>query len=75
MKVKQLIKKLEKLNQDAEIILSSDEEGNSYHKLSEIYNNKLRFSDIGGYIDLHEKDEVEEEFWNYAKDCIILYPI
>lgn len=33
MKVKDLIAELQKLNPEAEIILSSDSEGNSFHKL------------------------------------------
>ncbi len=35
MKVKQLIKKLQKLNQEALVVLSSDEEGNRYSIISE----------------------------------------
>ncbi len=51
MKVKQLIKQLEKANPSAEVILSSDAEGNSFHALGEVTNH----------------DRVDELFWDFDK--------
>lgn len=36
MKIKELIKELKKFNEDREIYLSQDEEGNEYKKIAEI---------------------------------------
>lgn len=75
MKVKQLIKKLGKLNQDAEVILSTDAEGNSYNYLDEIYNKEIYFYQNQGEVELCEKDELDDIDESLEpKICIILYP-
>ena len=75
MKVKQLIKKLSKLNQDAEVILSSDAEGNSYNYLDEIYGEEIYFYQCQGEIELCDKDELDDIDESLEPEiCIILYP-
>lgn len=45
----QLIKKLEKINDNTEIILSSDSEGNNFSRIGEIYDEKgLKYIDDEG---------------------------
>lgn len=80
MTKKQLLKKLEKVSDETEIIVASDSEGNAYNKLSQIsieeglkffYQDRelylLNKEDIGDY-------EVSEEKYNKMKDCVVLYP-
>lgn len=82
MKIKQLIEKLRKLNQESEVILSSDEEGNNYSVLDEIYVEKgLRFSEDydNGLPTLFSREDVisgdiSKEEYLKMKNCIVLYP-
>ena len=79
MKVKQLINKLSKLDQESEVILSSDSEGNNYCVLNEIHNPfGLRFFKYDGEIQMLDKEEVKrgdytESQYKKAKPCVILY--
>lgn len=81
MKIKTLIKQLSKLNQNLEVILSSDAEGNSYGLLSEIYNKTgLKYSTDydNGSATLFDRDNINDDItpqeYKKMKDCIILYP-
>lgn len=60
MKIKQLIKKLQKLDPELEVIISSDAEGNCFNYLEDI--------------DVETGDEVELQNSEVVKDCIILFP-
>ena len=68
MKVKKLIKHLEKVNQNAEVILSSDAEGNSFSLLDKgnISGETFYTKDFYGYIEGIDATEDCE--------CIVLYP-
>ncbi len=83
MTKKQLLKKLEKVNDNTEIILASDAEGNSYDKLSDIDLGVmgLRFSlDYdNGHPTLFDCDDVNsgditKKEYIKMKKCIVLYP-
>ena len=86
MNVKQLIKKLQKLDQNAEVILSSDSEGNSYNELEAVHDEKIYYAKS---IERHEDEpkiierDIElgdlcdfKHVENYTKPkkCIVLYP-
>lgn len=80
MKVKQLIQKLEKLNREAEVLLSSDSEGNYFSSLKDIYSDiKFRESKDDYMIDILDKEDIGEDWltqkqFDKAKEAIILYP-
>jgi hypothetical protein len=62
MKVLQLIKKLSKLNPDAEVLVATDEEGNFYHKLGDIYAPyDLKFFEYDGINLCTEEDIIDED--------------
>ncbi len=85
MKVKKLIKILEKLNPELEVILQEDAEGNSYSPLCEVegnsvYDAETSYSgeaydknwtyDQGGFETIEEWDEFKKE----TPDCVVLVP-
>ena len=71
MKVKQLIKKLEKANPEADVILSSDMEGNRFGLANEIeYQNFIRYVNNENEIEICEADDDAEG----AKPCVIIWP-
>ncbi len=79
MKIKHLISKLNKLNPEAEVIVSSDAEGNNYSQLGFIFSgSETKYRDVGYGIEIVNRDEIDESFtekdYNKAKDCIVLYP-
>lgn len=86
MNVEQLIKKLEKLDQNTKVILSSDSEGNSYGELETISNGGLHYARfIERYEDEPKRIEREIELgdlcdfkpardYTKPKKCIVLYP-
>ena len=83
MKVKQLIKILSKLDPNAEVIMSSDSEGNYYSKFDSPYNiyfsNGLKYlEDDGEVYIMTEEDVIEGEVskndYKKGKPCIVLYP-
>ena len=80
MKVKELIKQLEELNPEAEVIIASDEDGNNYSILSDIVSEDgLKFQKSDYEIDLYDKDYREYEgitasTYKKLKECIVLYP-
>ena len=87
MKVKELIEKLKLEDEDAEVILSADEEGNYYSPLEGtlgfgkgyyIPNNTWSGEFLNQeYID--DRNELEGEIYENNKDiaqkCIVLFPI
>jgi hypothetical protein len=81
MTKKQLLKKLEKVPDGAEIILASDAEGNSYSPLYDVSAPKgLRYIEEDRDIFLMTKDEIEEDFptqeqYDKGKNCIVFYPV
>lgn len=80
MKVKQLIKKLSKLDQNVEVLVSADSEGNHYSRAIDICSSKgLKFSIEDGDLELIDSEDVEEGYfteakYKRAKKCIIIYP-
>jgi hypothetical protein len=82
MKIKQLIEELQKLNPEAEVLMSSDTEGNEYNSLSTIGTNhayKGSGCDIEiGLEKLTAADKkagcTEEDVPDGGKPCIILWP-
>lgn len=70
MKTKDLIEELQKLPQDAVVFLSSDEEGNSFNKLS-IIDNCLVAKRYGEFEFFTSEGEDTPE---NAKPAIILFP-
>jgi len=73
MKVKELIKRLKKCNQEADVILSGDGEGNDYSPLSELdncmYEPDTTWSGEICYADEMEEDDV------YENNAVVLWPI
>lgn len=74
MKIKDLIKKLNKLDPDSEIILSSDSEGNSFNYLNNIESNLFVYQ-VQGQVELCDKDELRDidECFEPQK-CVVLFP-
>lgn len=60
MKIKQLIKKLQKFNPELEVVVSSDAEGNNFNYLDGVY------EEVG--------DGLELQNFKTVKDCVILFP-
>ncbi len=72
MKIKQLIKKLSKLNPEHEVILASDMEGNNYEILDEVnIEAGLKFSKIGEY---NEEDGKAPYIYLFTKEDITENP-
>lgn len=61
MKIKQLIKKLQKFDENLPVVVASDMEGNSFSFLTEVYFDK----------DDGEPFEVDGKM---CKNCVILFP-
>jgi len=84
MKVKNLIKKLEKMDQNAEVVMSIDPEGNGYSSLKQILEDMGFVEEEGEiYINKLTKKDREEGFSEMdlgdLKDpnrvnCIVFYP-
>ena len=87
MKVKELIEKLKLEDEDAEVILSADEEGNYYSPLEGTlgfgrgyYISKNTWSgQFLNQIYIDDKNELEGEIYEdnkeIAQKCIVLFPI
>lgn len=79
MKVKELIEWLQTEDQEAEVVMSSDPEGNSFSPLFDISNN-ARYDRDCGEVGLKtltpelEKSGHTEEDIGYGVDCIVLWP-
>jgi len=77
MKVSELIELLKGHNQDNEVIISSDAEGNDYSIFEDIADDDLYFWDKENDELIYKEDySIEEiiEMKNELTDCIILYP-
>ncbi len=80
MKIKNLIQKLNKLNPNSEVIVSSDAEGNNYSLLFDISCQEgLRYSKNDDEIILSTRNDIDgyyftEKEYNKGKDCVVLYP-
>ncbi len=76
MKVKQLIKKLLKCDQNADVILSSDAEGNSYTLLSEVDGSNFpKYAELDSHIEFFDKDDLEAGEQDIKlKKCVVLIP-
>lgn len=88
MKVKELIEELQKIDQELEIILSGDEEGNRFSPLDENYSIGYYSQENSWSGEFYSKEEVEEEILpdeeitlqefieeTNSKKCITLYPL
>lgn len=76
MKVKKLIKELQKLDPDADVILSSDSEGNNYSLMGEAkYSiaSDVRYEKEDYELIILDPEEDAEQY-EEAKKGIILYP-
>ena len=85
MKVKELLDILKDENQEAEVIMSSDSEGNKYSPLAE-YESNLSYIPYNGwsgeikFIDLTEEliregyEEEHADVDNEGVKCLVLYP-
>jgi len=84
MKVKDLIKELQQMNPESELIMQKDSEGNGYSPLSGADGNAVYIADStwsGEVYDTKwsaEDADMEEEEWEEIKSkpgCVVLYPI
>jgi hypothetical protein len=74
MKVKELIKLLKKLNQDYEVILSKDSEGNSYSPACN-YNIVDYKPENTYYGEIYDENHYEEDpEYTFHPNAIVLYP-
>ena len=82
MKIKELVERLLKQDQDRIVIISKDSEGNGYSPLSEIYIGKYRpYNTWSGDIGLDELTQediddgyTKEDVFEEGELCIILTP-
>lgn len=83
MKVKKLLKLLEKIDPNAEVILSSDSEGNSFSLLAYVSDENAGYIKEFGGIQLVDRELTEElkeqgmtneDVNPKAKKCVILWP-
>jgi len=71
MKIKDLIEKLKEFDPDSLVVLSSDEEGNSYSKAS---------GDIGSYCfnqhsgEIFRDDEIDQDDADILERCVVIWP-
>ncbi len=85
MKVKQLIKKLQKCNQESIVILQQDPEGNGSSPLDAIDNDTVYEADStwSGLVynktwtaeDVDMEKDDWEKFKKKTPDCVVLYPV
>ena len=85
MKVKDLIKRLQTLNQDAQVILQKDGEGNGYSPCAgaegAIYIHDSSYSGEVYHADGSADDNcMEEDHWvnikkNKKNQCVVLWPV
>jgi len=82
MKVKKLIKKLEKMDQNAEVIMSMDSEGNCYNYLADIVED-MAYVEGEVYINKLTEEDIKEGFSDCdlgnlndpdRVNCIVFYP-
>jgi hypothetical protein len=86
MKVRELVEKLAELDQELEVVVSSDGEGNNFSPLDKDfgithYEPDSTYSGKIGYLELNETlielGYIEEDLLdkNNAVPCVVLYPI
>lgn len=84
MKVKDLIKELKTYNQEAEIILQKDAEGNGYSPLAGGDNQCVYIPDstwsgeVHSLLDSADENCMKEDEWQEIKKkgaCVVLYPV
>jgi hypothetical protein len=66
MTVKELITKLQEMDQDRIVVASSDSEGNSFRKISDICTGNYRDREFG--IDVLTNEDIEQGYTE--EDCI-----
>jgi hypothetical protein len=69
MKVKDLIELLEKEDQNVDVIMASDSEGNGFNPLSCVETSLCE--DADGFIELVNEEDVEDRD---VKPCVCLWP-
>ena len=74
MKVKELKKVLEQYNDDQEVILSKDSEGNSFSPLS-CHGGYLYVPVETYYGDIYNNNDAEEAGLDYIENALVLWPI
>ena len=84
MKVKELIKQLERENPESEVILQKDAEGNSYSPLSDVDGNAVYIPDSTWHGDVYSLEWsaddacMTDEEWaeiNAKPHCVVLAPV
>ena len=79
MKVKTLIKQLQKLNQDATVFIASDAEGNAFSAIDDVNDEggDLAFNGerSAGYVEFGVLKENSSQDPVYKKPAVILYPV
>ena len=80
MTVKELIERLQTLDQDKLVVLSRDEEGNGYSSLAQVDDN-FKYNDwdkeIGISVltpDMERQGYTEEDVAETGEECVVLYP-
>lgn len=73
MKVRDLLNILKQCDLDAEVMLSTDEEGNYYSNCTG-YTKDCSFKDQGGWNGKFEAEYIEEDKSKDGIPCIVLYP-
>jgi hypothetical protein len=77
MKVKELLELLNDVDPEAEVVLSSDGEGNSFSPCAD-YSPQYRYEADstwnGELVSAEDPDEFDEERWNEAVPCVVLWP-
>lgn len=79
MKVKELVKKLQALDQNAEVILSSDSEGNRYNKIHGGSICELLYREDDGEFEFCPTDEKEaaedgQDIKDFKKKAVVIWP-
>jgi hypothetical protein len=84
MKVKELVKELQGMDQDALVVLQKDSEGNGYSPLSGADDSEhyVAESSWDGYVgpkeltkELEEEGYTEEDIASDGVPCVVLYPV
>jgi hypothetical protein len=76
MKVKELLEILNDVDPEAEVIMSSDGEGNSFSPCAD-HSAQYRYeadSTWRGELVSEDPDEFDEERWDAAIPCVVLWP-
>lgn len=74
MRVSELISRLQLLNQDARVLISSDEEGNRINILFDVEPQKFAYADDGSEVDLVHPDDEGEYEDDELLEAVVLWP-